>query len=157
MSAAMRRGWLITGVAMLLICIATLWEAHYLSLFDRLGPGPGFFPFWLALIGSVLCAAILVQVFRTPIDTSITTPIFPRGEIAREAAAILLCAMLAAAVMEWLGFRIAIMLLSSALLFALGERRWWAIMVFALVAGFGVFHVFNNWLDVLLPVGIFGV
>ena len=27
------------------------------------------------------------------------------------------------------------------------------IVLFALVAGFAVFHLFNNWLDVLLPPG----
>ena len=66
MSPSMRLGWQITSVVMLLICIATGWEAHNLALFDRLGPGPGFFPFWLSVIGAVLCAVILAQVTRTP-------------------------------------------------------------------------------------------
>jgi hypothetical protein len=42
-------------------------------------------------------------------------------------------------------------------LIALDERRWWLIAVFSVVAGFGLFHVFNNWLDVLLPVSEMGI
>ena len=59
--------------------------------------------------------------------------------------------------LSWLGFRLAIMILSATLLPALGEKRWWAIALFAVTAGFGLFHVFNNWLDVLLPVGVLGI
>ncbi len=158
----MRRGWQLTGLVMLLICLATLWEARSLSLFDRLGPGPGFFPFWLALIGAVLCALILLQVSLAPAAkqgpaAEPAKPIFPRGEMAWRAASILGTAMLGTVLLEPLGFRLAIMIFSACLLVALGVRRWWAVALFAVVAGFGLFHLFNNWLDVLLPVGMFGI
>lgn len=154
----MRRGWQITGVIMLLICIFTAWEAHDLALFDRLGPGPGFFPFWLALIGIVLCAVIVVQVSMTPAASAEgDVGIFPRGEAAWRAAAILITTGICAAFLDWLGFRIATTLFSGALLIALGEKRWWVVLIFGVVAGFGLFHLFNNWLDVLLPIGEFGI
>lgn len=170
MSSGMRRGWQITGAVLFLICLATLWEARNLSLFDRLGPGSGFFPFYLALIGVVLCGVIVVQVTRAPATGASSkdededknkdkeaTPLFPRGDIAWRAVAILGCAALATILLSWLGFRLAIMILSATLLPALGEKRWWAIALFAVTAGFGLFHVFNNWLDVLLPVGVLGI
>ena len=154
----MRRGWQITSVILLLICFGTLWEAHNLALFDRLGPGPGFFPFWLALLGAILCGVILYQVTRNPADTSVEdNGIFPRGAAARSAASILIAAAIATALLDVLGFRITIMLFSAGLLIALDERRWWLIAVFSVVAGFGLFHVFNNWLDVLLPVSERGI
>lgn len=158
MSPSMRRGWQITSVVMLLICIATGWEAHNLALFDRLGPGPGFFPFWLSLIGAVLCAVILVQVTMRPADTDgEDRAIFPRGEPARAAAAILVATGIATGLLDLIGFRLSIMLFSAGLLVALGDRRWWLIIVFAVFAGFGLFHIFNNWLDVLLPVTEAGI
>lgn len=153
----MRRGWQVTSVVMLLICIATGWEAHNLALFDRLGPGPGFFPFWLALIGTVLCAVILVQVTRQAPTEGSHDPIFPRGVEARAAIAILIATAVATALLDVIGFRVTILLFSAGLLVALGDRRWWLIAVFSIIAGFGLFHVFNNWLDVLLPVTEAGI
>jgi len=154
---SMRRGWQITSVVMLLICVFTGWEAHNLALFDRLGPGPGFFPFWLALIGGVLCAVILIQVTRQPPLPGEHPAIFPRGADARAAGAILGLTALAALFLDLIGFRITILLFSVALLVALGDRRWWLIALFAVIAGFGLFHLFNNWLDVLLPVSEAGI
>jgi putative tricarboxylic transport membrane protein len=156
-ATGMRRGWQITGLVMFVICLVTLWEAHSLSLFDRLGPGSGFFPFYLALIGAAISALIVLQVSRAPVEAEPAEPLFPRGAIAWRAFAIMALAVLATAALDWLGFRISVTLFSAALLFALGERRWWVIVLFAGVAGFGLFHLFNNWLDVLLPVGEFGI
>jgi len=153
----MRLGWQVTSVVMLLICVVTGWEAHNLALFDKLGPGPGFFPFWLALIGAVLCTVILAQVTVARPNGEADTSLFPRGANARAAASILVMTGIAAALLDFLGFRLTITAFSVGLLLALGERRWWLIVVFALIAGFGLFQLFNNWLDVLLPVGEFGI
>ena len=43
----MRQGRLIATGAMLVFCVFAMWQSLLLSLTDRLGPGPGFFPFWL--------------------------------------------------------------------------------------------------------------
>ena len=52
----MRQGRLIATGAMLVLCLLAIWQSLLLPLTDRLGPGPGFFPFWLAMIGAVLAA-----------------------------------------------------------------------------------------------------
>ena len=164
MSLQMRRGWQVTGIITFVICLVTMWEALNLSMFDRLGPGSGFFPFYLGLIGAAMSAVIVWQVARAPI----TAPrddaapdqaggIFPRGAMLWRAVAILGTSAVATAALDWLGFRISISLFSAGLLLALGEFRWWVLLSFAVIAGFGLFHVFNNWLDVLLPVGVFGI
>ncbi len=157
-SPLMRRGWQVTSLIMLLICIVTGWEAHNLALFDRLGPGPGFFPFWLAILGGGLCAVILVQVSMTPAGSAEgDAALLPSGQAAWAAAAILVTTGVTAALLDFLGFRITITLFAAVLLVALGDRRWWLIPIFSLIAGFGLFHLFNNWLDVLLPIGVFGI
>jgi putative tricarboxylic transport membrane protein len=153
----MRRGWQITAIVMFTICLITLWEARNLSLFDRLGPGSGFFPFYLALIGAAMSGLILFQVTRASGPDRSETTLFPRGITAWRAIAILVCSVFAASLLELLGFRLTITLFSAALLPALGETRWWAIALFAMTAGFGIFHLFNDWLDVLLPIGVFGI
>lgn len=155
MSTGMRRGWQIATGLMLLICVLWAWQSVQLSLFDRLGPGPGFFPFWLALLGSVLAVAVLVQVSASRAEGRET--VFPRGAAAWRPAAVLLTVAMAGALMEWLGFRLAMLSFNVVLLVALGERRWWGIALFAVGGSFGVYYVFNSLLDVILPVGVFGI
>src|SRR5687768_9128230 len=47
MPPSLRRGWLIATAAMLALCLFALWQSLLLAMTDRLGPGPGFIPFWL--------------------------------------------------------------------------------------------------------------
>ena len=67
----MRQGRLVATGAMLAFCLFALWQSLLLSLTDRLGPGPGFFPFWLALIGALLAIALLISTVREPAGPSI--------------------------------------------------------------------------------------
>ena len=61
----MRRGRIIACVCLAGIFLAALVTSLGYSLIDALGPGPGFFPFWLSLIGLALTVAILVETVRS--------------------------------------------------------------------------------------------
>src|SRR4029079_13001556 len=61
-----RRGWQLACVILLGVFAAALLVSLDYSLSDSLGPGAGFFPFWLSLIGGSLTIAILVQSWRNP-------------------------------------------------------------------------------------------
>jgi putative tricarboxylic transport membrane protein len=69
-----RRGRLIACVCLLGVFLAALVTALDYSLIDALGPGPGFFPFWLSLIGSVLTLAILVETVRGSDNPLVVVP-----------------------------------------------------------------------------------
>jgi putative tricarboxylic transport membrane protein len=142
---------------MLAFCLFALWQSLLLPLTDRLGPGPGFFPFWLALIGVALALALLVTTFREPHDPSESeTRVLPHGSgVTRWLAIILLLAAVTMA-MEVVGFRLAMLVFNAALVVALGARRWLPIALFAVLGSFGVYYVFTTWLDVLLPTGRLG-
>jgi len=150
----MRQGRLIATGAMLAFCLFALWQSLLLSLTDRLGPGPGFFPFWLALIGIVLAVALLISTAREPRDPADDeTHILPHGPGALRWLAIVALLAAATAAMAVVGFRITMLVFNAALVVALGERRWWAIALFAVLGSFGVYYVFTTWLDVVLPTG----
>jgi len=157
----MRQGRLIATGVMLAFCLFALWQSLLLSLTDRLGPGPGFFPFWLALIGAAFAVALLITTFREPPEE--TNPadaevrILPHGPGGRRWMAIVVLVAAATAAMEFVGFRIAMLAFNAALVIALGERRWWLIALFAVLGSFGVHYVFTHWLDVLLPDGWIGL
>lgn len=158
----MRQGRLVATGVMLAFCLFAAWQSWLLPLTDRLGPGPGFFPFWMALIGIALAIGLLVVTAVEPAAASTEPPdgeerILPHGPGASRWFAIVALLAAAAAAMEFAGFRMTMLVFNAALAIALGERRWWVIALFAVLGSVGVFYVFTTWLDVLLPVGIFGV
>ena len=159
----MRQGRLIATGAMLVFCVFAMWQSLLLSLTDRLGPGPGFFPFWLGLIGTGIAIALLVTTFREAADPADAdgdadagTHVLPRGAGATRWLAIVGALAAVTLVMDYVGFRLSMLVFNVALVVALGERRWWIIAIFAVLGSYGVFYVFTTWLDVLLPVGRLG-
>lgn len=154
----MRQGRLIATGAMLVFCLFAIWQSLLLSLTDRLGPGPGFFPFWLGLIGAVLAVALLITTFREAADPAeADAQVLPRGPGAHRWLAIVGALAIVTLVMDYVGFRLSMLVFNVALVVALGERRWWIVAIFAVLGSYGVFYVFTTWLDVLLPVGQIGV
>ena len=154
----MRQGRLIATGVMLAFCLFALWQSLLLSLTDRLGPGPGFFPFWLALIGTGLAVALLVTTFREAADPADPeTRILPHGPGATRWLAIVVLLAAVTLTMEYVGFRLSMLVFNAALVIVLGDRRWWVIAVFAFLGSFGVYYVFTTWLDVVLPVGQLGL
>ncbi len=131
--------------------------AYSYALKDELGPGPGFFPFWLGLIGAVLSLVLLAQSWRGGSIGGNGEELWPDRAGAWRAAALLGGLVLSALLLEPAGFRVTAFVVTAALLVGLGVRRPVVIAAFAVVASFGLFHVFYHWLKVPLPVGPFGV
>ena len=149
----MRRGWQMAAWTLLGICLLFSYESFQLSLSDTLGPGPGFFPFWLGVLGAVLAVALLVQLQLNRVDLGVAVLEFdPPG--VRSVIQVVVTLAAGSAVLEIVGFRVSMLLMLGYLLFILGVRRWLVIAVFAAVGSFGVFHVFFNLLRVPLPMGI---
>jgi len=127
------------------------------SLSDALGPGAGFFPFWLGALGVVFSVALFVQSWRGHAIGDSTQALLPRGEGARRVGALVAGLAVAALLLQPLGFRLAMLVFTAGLLLALGVRRPLLIAGFALASSFGLFHVFYYWLQVPLPIGVLGI
>jgi putative tricarboxylic transport membrane protein len=148
-----RRARLVACVSLLGLFLAALVTSLDYSLTDALGPGPGFFPFWLSLIGAVLTVAMLIEDARSQDVTSI----LPNRQALLQGGGVLVALTVAAALLEPLGFRLTMLLFIAGLLPALGARSPSAILLTAAAGSFGVFHVFYYWLKVPLPIGAFGL
>jgi putative tricarboxylic transport membrane protein len=156
-SRALKLGWQVACLCLLGIFIPALVTSLGYSLTDALGPGPGFFPFWLSLIGAVLSALILLQVtLAKPADDSDINLAPPRGMIL-QAIGVLAALTAAAILFEPLGYRLTMLPFIVGILLVLGARSAVAITLTAIAGSFGVFHVFYHWLKVPLPIGTFGV
>ena len=156
-SKALKLGWQIACLCLLSIFLPALVTSLGYSLTDALGPGPGFFPFWLSLIGAVLSAAMLAQVTLAKTDEGIAISLAPDRRVALQAIGVLIALTAAAALFEPLGYRLTMLPFIVGLLLILGARSPIAISLTALAGSFGVFHVFYHWLKVPLPIGEFGL
>ena len=155
-SKAGKRGWQIACLCLLAIFLPALVTSLGYSLIDALGPGPGFFPFWLSLIGAVLSAAMLAQATFAKTDEEIAVSP-PDRRVMVQAIGMLVALIAAAALFEPLGYRLTMLPFIAAMLVILGARSWLAIALTALAGSFGIFHVFYHWLKVPLPIGEFGL
>ena len=151
----MRRGWQVAAWTLLLICLVFSYESFQLALSDTLGPGPGFFPFWLGVLGAMLAVALLVQLHLNQVDLGAATLEFDRVGV-RSVIRVVVALAAGSALLEIAGFRVSMLLLLGYLLHVLGVRSRLAIAVFAAVGSVGVFHVFFHLLRVPLPMGILG-
>jgi putative tricarboxylic transport membrane protein len=152
-----RRAWQVACVCLLGVFVPALITSLAYSLTDTLGPGPGFFPFWLSLIGIALTGAMLVQLARGGIFSDDSVAVMPSLQAALQAGAVLVALAAAAALIEPLGFRLTMLPFIAGLLIALGARSVLAVALCAVTGSFGVFHVFYYWLKVPLPIGMLGV
>jgi putative tricarboxylic transport membrane protein len=153
-----KRPWQITCFAFLGLAVFGLITSFQYPYHDRLGPGPGFFPFWLSLISGCLSVALFVRIslMKDVVDPSGTSHLPDRAAAIR-IMAILVSLLFGLAALEPLGFRITLFLFLLFLTWRLGAQNWWFTLVFASIGSFGVFHVFYYWLKVPLPIGIFGI
>jgi putative tricarboxylic transport membrane protein len=156
-SGALKVGWQVACLCLLGIFVPALATSLGYSLTDALGPGPGFFPFWLSLIGAVLSAVMLLQTTISGSTEKTSTSLAVDRTMALQATGVVIALTAAAILFEPLGYRLTMLPFIAGLLLILGARSWIAIVLTALAGSFGVFHVFYYWLKVPLPIGEFGV
>lgn len=153
----MRKAWQIASVAFIAAAGLMLVMSFAYAYHDRLGPGPGFFPFWLALITGGLAFGLLFQTSMVKsAELSVPAPLPDRAGALR-VLYILVALGVVLALFEFLGFRISLFLFLLFLPRALGARNWLLIALVAAAGSFGIFHLFYYWLKVILPMGILGI
>ncbi len=124
---------------------------------DKLGPGPGFFPFWISVISGVLAVGLLVQTSLSEAGEQRATKFIPERPAVLRILLILGSLICVLFLLNPLGFRLSLFLFLVFVPLGLGYRKWWFIVIFAIGGSFGVFHVFYYWLRLPLPIGAFGL
>lgn len=151
----MKRWYQIASAAMMLIAALLIWQALNLRYYTPLGPGPGFFPFWLSIVLAILSAVMIWQAtFGRP-------EAIPPGFYPDHRGYFRICAVLGALIgmiilMKALGFVLSMLLFYVFLLRALGHQSLLMTAIIAVAGSFGVYYIFANVLGVPLPIGILG-
>jgi putative tricarboxylic transport membrane protein len=153
----MKKPWQITCIAFVALAIFWLVVSFEYPYKDKLGPGPGFFPFWLSIITGALSLALFFQTTRTKSSVEGSATLIPERQGVLRILAVLVALVGSLALLDPLGFRISLFLFLLFLPLGLGERNWWVILIFAIAGSFGIFHLFYYGLKVPLPMGVFGI
>ncbi|MFN0302326.1 MAG: tripartite tricarboxylate transporter TctB family protein [Burkholderiales bacterium] len=151
----MTRGWLIATIALGVTCAAFAFESLALKLSDTLGPGPGFFPFWLGLLGVALSGGLIWQLSTGRADLGDEPLSFERAAV-RQVVTVIAILAAATLLLDLLGFRLTMLVMIASLLVVLDIHRTVVVAGFSLVGSFGIYHVFAAWLKVPLPIGVLG-
>jgi putative tricarboxylic transport membrane protein len=151
----MKRIYQITGVVFLILAAFIAWESLELKFYTNLGPGPGFFPFWLAAALGLLAVLMIIQAtFRKP-EPMPEDFIASRDGYLR-AGAIVIALTVTTALLDIAGFSITMFGAILFMLFALGRPGLIVTLLVSVAGSFGCFYLFDRWLKVPLPTGYFG-
>lgn len=112
------------------------------------GPKAGFFPFWLALIMVVCCAIIMAQQARKAIRSAFIDP----GKLS-PVLKVLWPAILAVALMQWLGLYVASALYLGFYMRWVGRHSWAVVISLAFGIPLVTFLIFERWFYVPMPKG----
>lgn len=151
----MQRVYQIAGLALLALAVAVVYGALQLRYYTSLGPGPGFFSFWIGIALGILALVIIAQTVSRPPERLPWDFVPDRAGLTR-IGLVLLSLLLAALFLERLGFFLTMFVVYMLLLRGLGGYRLLATAVAAVLASFGTYYVFVKWLNVPLPSGILG-
>jgi putative tricarboxylic transport membrane protein len=127
-----------------------MWESWELEYYTPVGPGGGFFPFWLGAVMGALSLIWLVQVSRPagkPEEGKLLPDFKGRIQIVSMIAALVLTALL----MDLLGYQLTMFLFFLFMLLFIGKQPIWMSLVIAVIGSVGVFYLFGKFLDVRLP------
>lgn len=151
----MKRSYQITALVLVGFATFVARESLRLRFYTPLGPGPGFFPFFLALI---LGALGVVMGLQATFGRAEPTPadFFASRAGYLKMASVMVTIGAIAGLLEPLGFRLTMLGATLYILWAFGRPSVFVTAIVSLAGSFGVFHMFVRWLSVPLPVGVLG-
>jgi putative tricarboxylic transport membrane protein len=135
---------------------SVIWEALNLEYYTKLGPGAGFFPFWLGTALGVLSLIWLVQV-SGPSGKPKEDAFLPGEGGTWRIVSILASLVVVSGLMDLIGFQLTMFLFVLFLLMILGRQKLPITLIIGLPGSVGLYHLFVNYLGVPLPVASFAV
>ena len=155
----MKRPYQITAIVFFLLSAFVAQQSLELKYYTTLGPGPGFFPFWLAIIMMILAGFMF---YHATFGTSAPMPddFWATRTGYLKALAVMVSIIFVVWTMDNLGFRLVMAIFFAFLLLTLGRQKgiagWVTMIAVTAVGSWGAFWLFNDMLQVPLPTGMFG-
>jgi putative tricarboxylic transport membrane protein len=142
---------LIFLAAAICMCIGSI----RLSIGTVATPGPGFFPFLAGAILGIFSLVLLVQSFQK-VEQDEQKPFWPSLWGGWKIVWVMIVLVVYVFGMDYVGFFIGTILFLGFLLRGMGHQKWLLTIVASLLGAIISYGIFQAWLDVQLPHGIFG-
>lgn len=139
------------GIALLVMAIVFLVKSFNYAYSSELGPGPGFFPFWLSAALLVLSVIYIVSSVRTGSAAKVS---MPSGKALKGVLFLLGCMVLFVVLLPNLGFIVSSTLFLFALLYK--AYKWYINLLTSAGVSVFLYVLFDTVLEVRLPVGVLG-
>jgi putative tricarboxylic transport membrane protein len=152
----MRRYETWVAAFLLLVGLVAALETRKLNIGELGRPGPGFFPFYLALIFSIVSLALLLRSLRPAASQQVAPQVSAKTVRAEKVVATLLGLIVYAFALEWLGFVFSTFILMLFLFKAVDPLAWPTAIGGSLATSLLSYIVFKMWLQVSLPAGLLG-
>jgi putative tricarboxylic transport membrane protein len=140
----------VAAICFIVFSAAVVWASLSLEYYTKLGPGAGFFPFWLGVAMGVLSLVWLGQVCTQGAVADAPLSL-PDRLGATRIVAIVGSVAAAALFMNVFGYQAVMFLLLLFWLRVLGRQPLLVTLAVAAAGSVGVYRVFTTYLDVPLP------
>jgi putative tricarboxylic transport membrane protein len=143
----------ITSLLLILLAVFIEFESMKFPLGSIDNPGPGFFPLLLGFAMAVMAIALAVRAWRK-VTAEDHPPFWPVKEGFFKASLAFIVILLFTSLLEFTGYMINIFFLFLILLRPIGLQKWkWSVSI-SVVAVLVSYLVFDKWLMIPLPRGI---
>jgi len=152
----MRRAEEIMGLALVIIAFVALVQAHQLPIaWTAIGPGSGFFPFWLAVGVAVTALAIFARSLRpAPAGRRGGGAAFIPATAWKPLAVVFLPMVAIVSFMNYLGIYIGGALYLAGYMWLVGRHRWISVAAVSVLVPLVLFFIFERWFLLPLPKGV---
>lgn len=148
----MRKAGLVFAAALVVVGVVFLREATRLPTgWTPSGPGPGFFPFWLAAGFTVSALAVLVREWG--VNHSKEEPFLPEGA-AKRIVVVFLPMVAIVAFLHYFGIYLGGLLYLLGYTRLVGRHPWPLVLVVSVGVPLVLFMVFERWFLMPMPKGI---
>lgn len=138
-----------TGLFLLILSFYVCSESWRLGLGNYFRPGPGFFPFYSSLLLGALALTLILLTFRHSQEKA------ESWANSSKIVSVCLATLGFAFLLDWLGFIGTVFLFIFFLLRMVERRRWLFCAGAGILTSVACYVVFQLWLRVQLPTGIF--
>jgi len=121
-------------------------------------PGPGLFPLLASILLIAFSAFVVIHPFlKRSESASSKAPFFPGKEAPGRILLAFISLVAYRYMLSFIGFGPCTFVFFLLLVKLLGHYGWKVSLVFSFLAALGAYYLFQVWLEVQMPIGIFGI
>jgi len=141
----------VSSLSFWVVSVAFLYASLHMPLGQPKEPGPGFMPFILGLIMVSISGGLSLKALIRPEVAS--SKLIEKGSILR-VALLVVGLVIYCILLPWVGFFVLTFLFEIVFLKLFGVPKWRTILVVAIAVTFGAILIFETWLHVPFPKGV---